>query len=52
MKSLDIPVLLKQYNPSEASSYCPRMLLKVLVYTHINNIYSSRKLEEAICQNI
>jgi len=28
------------------------MLLKVLVYAYINNIYSSRKIEEAVQQNI
>lgn len=28
------------------------MLLKVLVYAYINNIYSSRKIEEAVTQNI
>ncbi|RYY82290.1 MAG: IS1182 family transposase, partial [Chitinophagaceae bacterium] len=34
------------------SSFHPRMLLKVLVYAYINNIYSSRKIEEALQQNI
>jgi len=28
------------------------MLLKALVYAYINNIYSSRKIEEALQQNI
>jgi transposase len=49
---IDITVLLKQYKPDGTRSYHPPMLLKVLVYAYINNIYSSRKIEEAFCQNI
>jgi transposase len=49
---VDISELIKQYKPGGTSSYHPRMLLKVLVYAYINNIYSSRKIEEAVAQNI
>jgi transposase len=52
LDKVDITVLLQQYKPGGTSSYHPRMLLKVLVYGYINNIYSSRKIEEAISQNI
>jgi transposase len=34
------------------SSYHPRMLLKVIVYAYLSNIYSSRKMEEALMQNV
>jgi transposase len=52
LEKVDISELLKQYKPGGTSSYHPRMLLKVLVYAYINNIYSSRKIEEAIGQVI
>lgn len=49
---IDISVLIQQYKPGGTSSYHPRMLLKVLVFGYINNIYSSRRIEEALGQNI
>lgn len=52
LDKIDISPLLKLYKPGGTSSYHPRMLLKVLVYAYINNVYSSRKIEEAVCQNI
>jgi transposase len=52
LDKVDITQLLHQYKPGGASSYHPRVLLKVLVYAYINNIYSSRKIEEAVCSNI
>ena len=48
LDKVDITALLHQYKPGGASSYHPRMLLKALVYAYINNIYSSRKIEEAL----
>lgn len=52
LDKIDITSLLRLYKPGGTSSYHPRMLLKVLVYAYINNIYSSRKIEEAVSQNI
>ncbi len=52
LDKVDISELLHQYKPGGTSSYHPRMLLKVLVYAYINNIYSSRKIEEAVSQHI
>lgn len=52
LEKVDISKLLRLYKPGGTSSYHPRMLLKVLVYAYINNIYSSRKIEEAVTQNI
>lgn len=52
LDKVDISQLVQQYKPGGTSSYDPRMLLKVLVYAYINNIYSSRKIEEAVGQNI
>lgn len=52
LERIDISELLRQYKPGGTSSYHPRMLLKILVYAYMNNIYSSRKIEEAVSQNI
>ena len=49
---IDITELLRQYRPGGTSSYHPRMLLKVLVYSYINNLYSSRRIDESVGQNI
>jgi transposase len=52
LDKVDISALLHQYKPGGTSSYHPRMLLKALVYAYINNIYSSRKIEEALQESI
>ncbi|MGH1335891.1 MAG: transposase [Aureispira sp.] len=49
---LDITPLLKSYRGGRTSSYRPKMLLKVLVHAYLRNIYSSRKIEEALQENI
>lgn len=49
---LDLDPLLNAYEGGGASSYHPRMLLKVLVHGYLCNIYSSRKLEDAVRENI
>jgi hypothetical protein len=40
MDKVDIDPLLKKYKPGGCTSYHPRMLLKVLVFAYINNVYS------------
>lgn len=49
---LDIKNLIKSYKPGGTSSYHPKMLLKVLIYGYLSNIYSSRKMEQALKENI
>lgn len=49
---IDIDPLLKKFKGGGTSSYHPRMLLKVLVYGYLNNIYSSRRMESALKENI
>ena len=46
--SIDLSELLKAYKGGGTSSYHPRMLLKVLVYSYLSNTYSSRKIEEGL----
>jgi len=49
---LDLRPVLALYKGGGASSYHPRMMLKVLVYGYIRNIYSSRKLELSVKEHI
>jgi transposase len=49
---LNLDKLLSTYHKRGASSYHPRMLLKVLFYAYLNNIYSCRKIARALQENI
>lgn len=49
---IDITTILKTYVGGGSSSYHPRMLLKVLIFGYLNNLYSSRKIANAIQENI
>lgn len=49
---IDLKNLEQEYVGGGASSYHPRMLLKVLVFGYLSNTYSSRKLEAVIRENI
>jgi len=50
--NVDISVLEKSYKGGGTSSYHPRMLLKVIIYAYLRNLYSSRKIEQALYENI
>jgi transposase len=52
LDQIDIVPLIAKYKPGGTSSFHPRMLLKVLVFAYLNNIYSSRRIEEALQQNV
>lgn len=49
---LNIDNILEQYKGGGTSSYEPRMLLKVLVYSYMINTYASRKIETLLRENI
>jgi transposase len=49
---LDISDLVSSYKGGGASSYHPRTLLKILIYSYLNNTYSSRKMEKANNESI
>ena len=49
--SLDITGLLETYKSFGCPAYHPRMLLKVVFYAYMNNVYSCRKIEELNEQN-
>lgn len=52
INEIDTKPINRKYKGGGASSYHPRLLLKVLVYGYLNNVYSSRKLEEQTRVNI
>ena len=52
IEQINIDPLIESYKGGGTSSYHPRMLLKVIVYAYLSNIYSSRKIEEALMQNV
>src|SRR3954464_27954 len=49
---VDLTQLYNSYEGGGTSAYHPKMLLKAILYAYICNIYSSRKIEEAIKSNI
>ena len=49
---LDITEVMESYSGGGCSCYSPRMLLKVLFYGYLNNLYSCRKIARAMEENI
>ncbi|HEX8678267.1 MAG TPA: IS1182 family transposase [Segetibacter sp.] len=49
---LDLTALYRTYKGGGTSSHHPKMLLKAVIYAYIKNIYSSRKIEDAINSDI
>jgi transposase len=49
---LDISSILNKYKGGGASSFHPRMMVKILFYSYLNNIFSCRKIEKALQENI
>jgi len=52
IEALDLEILQTQYEGGGTSSYHPKMMLKVLVYAYCKKIYTSRKIAEALEENI
>jgi transposase len=49
---IDISKLEREYKGGGTSSYHPRMLLKVMIYSYLCNVYSSRAMEQQLRENI
>lgn len=49
---LDISDIENGYKGGGTSSYNPRMLLKIIVYAYLNNVYSGRQMEKLLVENI
>lgn len=52
VERIDLKLLMEQYKGGGSSSYHPKMMLKIMVYSYLRNIYSSRKMEAALRENI
>lgn len=50
--NLDITKVFDTYKGGGTSAYHPRMMLKVVLYSYLNNIYSCRKIEQALWDRI
>lgn len=49
---LDVSDILRDYKGGGNSCFHPRMMLKILVYAYLNNVYSSRRIERLLYENI
>ena len=49
---IDLSALEKAYKGGGTSSYHPKLLLKILIYAYLRNLYSSRKIEETLKENL
>lgn len=52
VEQLDLTLLTKAYYAEGKPSFHPKMMLKVMVYAYMDNIYSSRRIEKAMRENI
>ncbi len=50
--SLDLSKVFDTYKGGGTTAYNPRMMLKVVLYSYLNNIYSSRKIEQALTDRV
>lgn len=50
--TLNVDHLLSSYRGGGNSCFHPRQMLKILVYAYLNNIYSSRRIEQCLEENI
>ena len=49
---LDLENFKKLYKERGRSAYHPRMMLKVVIYAYMNNIYSCRRIESALLRDV
>lgn len=49
---IQIDSIIAKYSHTGAKAYHPKMMLKLLVYAYLCNIYSSRKIEQAASENV
>ena len=52
IEQLDLSKFHKLYHGTGRCAYHPRMMLKVIVYAYMNNIYSCRKIEKLLHRDI
>ncbi len=52
VESLDLKEFKKLYREKGRCPYHPRMMLKIILYAYMNNIYSCRKIEKVVQRDI
>lgn len=52
VESLDLKEFKKLYHERGRCHYHPKMMLKIILYAYMNNIYSCRKIEKAVQRDI
>ena len=52
VEHLDISAIEATYKGGGASSFAPRMLLKVILYAYLQNIHSGRKMEALLKRDV
>ena len=52
VESLDLSEFKKLYREKGRCAYYPKMMLKIILYAYMNNIYSCRKIEKAVQRDI
>ena len=52
INSLDLSKIINLYKEKGRSPYDPVMLLKVIVYAYMNNVYSCRRIENLLDRDI
>lgn len=52
VNKIDISEILELYKGGGCSAYHPRMMIKVLFYSYLSNVYSCRKIAKALTENI
>ena len=50
--NLDITKVIDTYKGGGTSAYHPRMMLKVVLFSYLNNMYSCRKIEQALLDRV
>ena len=52
IEQISLKELYRKYSVKGCPAYHPRMMLQILVYAYLRNIYSSRRIEEFCCNDI
>lgn len=52
INSIDIGQITKSYRGGGNSCFNPRTMLKILIFSYLNNIHSSRKIEQQLKENV
>ncbi|KAA6311250.1 hypothetical protein EZS27_037584 [termite gut metagenome] len=50
--NFDISSIIESYKGGGSSSYHPSMMLKVVLFAYLNNVYSCRKIEKCLTENM